>query len=188
MKIAAIDIRPGTVLDEENKLWLVTKIGIMQPGKGAAVNQVEMKEIKTGTKKNVRYRTQEVVEKVQLEEHEMQYLYNEGENAVFMNQENFEQVMIPLEMIGEPARFFLHDGMICSVLFHETTALTVELPTSVTLTITEADPYLKGQTVTSSYKPATLENGVKIQVPPHITAGDKVVVKTADGAYVERAK
>jgi elongation factor P len=187
MKVTAIDVRPGNVLEDEGKLWLVSKIHINQPGKGAAVIQVEMRDIKGGTKRNIRYRTQETLETATMREHEMQYLYSAGEEAHFMNQENYDQVTIPLEMIGEPARF-LQDNMVCAVLFHEETPITVKLPKSVTLTITEAEPVIKGQTVTSSYKSAVLENGVKIQVPPHISAGDRVVVKTEDGSYMERSK
>lgn len=187
MKITAIDVRPGNVLDDEGKLWLVSKIQINQPGKGASVIQVEMKDIKSGTKKNIRYRTQETLETAEMRDHEMQYLYTTGDEAHFMNQETYDQITIPLEMIGEPARF-LQDNMVCNVLFHEDTPLTVQLPKSVTLAIVEAEPVIKGQTVTSSYKSATLENGAKVQVPPHIDVGSRIVVKTEDGSYVERAK
>lgn len=187
MKRTAIDIRPGTVIDEDNKLWLVSKIQINQPGKGASVIQVEMKDVATGTKKNVRYRTQEMVETAELRDHEMQYLYTDGDGAHFMNQESFEQVTIPVDLIGEPVRF-LQDNMICTVQFHEGTPLNVTLPKTVTLKIVEAEPVIKGQTVTTSYKGAILENGVKVQVPPHLDAGSRIVIKTEDGSYVERAK
>ena len=187
MKVTAIDVRPGAVLEEEGKLWLVSKIQINQPGKGASVIQVEMKDIRSGTKRNVRYRTQETLETAEMRSHEMQYLYTDGDQAHFMNQENYDQITIALEMIGEPSRF-LQDNMVCNVLYHEETPVTVELPKSVILTIAEAEPVIKGQTATSSYKSATLQNGVKIQVPPHIAAGDRVVIKTEDGAYMERYK
>lgn len=187
MKISAIEVRKGTVLEYNNKLWMVMKSDIIQPGKGAAVVQVEMRDIRTGTKTNERFRTQETVEKARLDEGEFQYMYKEDDNFVFMNNENFEQVSIAADLIGDPARF-LQDGMMVNVLSHEGTPLTVDLPPHVTLEIVEADPVVKGQTASSSYKPAVLSNGVKVLVPPHIAAGTRIVVRTDDASYVERAK
>jgi len=187
MKINAINIRPGNVLEYENKLMLVTKIDLIQPGKGNAVIQVEMKDVRTGTKTQNRWRTQEAVERARLDESEMQFLFHEGDLYTFMDNENFEQVTIPREVIGDQA-IYLQDGMVCTVTLYEGTPLSVELPSQVTMTIAEADPVVKGQTASSSYKPALLENGAKVMVPPHIEAGTRVVVSTADGSYVERAK
>ena len=187
MKVAAITLRPGNVLDREGKLWLVTGYEIMQPGKGASVIQVEMRDIKFGNKDNVRYRTQETVERVQLEQDQYQYLFTEGDLCTFMNNTNYEQITVPKELIGSPADF-LQEGMICDIELYEGTPLGVELPATVIMTLIEADPVVKGQTAASSYKPAKLENGIKILVPPFISSGERIVVKTADGTYVERAK
>jgi elongation factor P len=187
MKINAINIRPGNVLEYENKLMLVTKIDIIQPGKGNAVIQVEMKDVKTGNKTNNRWRTQETVEKARLDEVEMQFLYADDGGYHFMNTETFEQVSLDRETIGDPAAY-LQEGMVCAVTFYESTPLSAQLPQNVTMQIVEAEPVVKGQTASSSYKPAILENGVKIMVPPHIEQGTRVVVDTRDGSYVERAK
>jgi elongation factor P len=188
MKVTAITLRPGNVIDRgDGKLWAVTKYEIMQPGKGASVIQVEMRDIRSGNKDNVRYRTQETIERVQLEQGEFQYLYPEGDHYVFMNDETFEQMHVLKEIVGYPAAF-LQEGMKVTIETFEGTPLSVELPDSVTMKIVEADPVVKGQTASSSYKSAILENGVKIMVPPHIGSGIRVIIKTADGAYVERAK
>ena len=187
MKIAALNVRPGNVLEYNDKLWAVLKIEIMQPGKGASVIQVEMRDVRGGNKTNVRWRTQEMVEKVFVEEEEYQYLYPEGDNHTFMHNETFEQLLVPADVIGDPAAF-LQEGMVVEISTFEGQPLSVSLPDSVTMQIVEADPVVKGQTASSSYKPAVLENGVKVMVPPHIESGTRIVVKTADGAYVERAK
>ncbi len=187
MKVTAITLRPGNVIDHNNKLWVVTKYEIMQPGKGASVIQVEMRDLRGGSKDNVRFRTQETVEKIRLEDGEFQFLYSSDDIYTFMNKENYEQMEIPGETIGDPARF-LQEGMTVNVRSFEGKALGVDLPATVIMTLTQADPVVKGQTASSSYKPAMLENGVRVMVPPHIEAGIKVVVKTEDGSYVERAK
>jgi elongation factor P len=187
MKVTAITLRPGHVLEYNGKLMAVTKYEIMQPGKGASVIQVEMRDIRTGNKDNVRYRTQETVERVRLEQHDCQYMYADGEEYHFMNNETYEQFSINEDIIGYPARF-LQEGMICVVETYENEPLNVELPDSVTMEVVEAEPVVKGQTASSSYKPAILENGAKVMVPPHIETGTRVVVKTEDGSYVERAK
>ena len=187
MKVNAITIRPGNVLEYEGKLMLVTKIDLIQPGKGNAVIQVEMKDIRTGTKTNNRWRTQETVERARLDEAEMQFLYADGDSFVFMDNESFEQLSLSGETIGEQA-VFLQEGMVCTVTSHEGTPLSVELPQTVVLAVTEAEPVVKGQTASSSYKPAVVENGVKVMVPPHIEVGTRIVVNTADSTYAERAK
>jgi elongation factor P len=187
MKVQAITLRKGHALDRDGKLWLVTHYEIMQPGKGASVIQVEMRALKGGNKDNVRYRTQETVERVRLEQHEYQFMYKDSEGYHFMNQTTYDQVNIAGEIIGYSANF-LQEGMICTVESFEGEPLSVEIPQYVTMLITEADPVVKGQTASSSYKPAVLENGVKIQVPPFIGSGTRVVIKTEDGSYVERAK
>lgn len=187
MKINAIAIRQGNVLEYNDKLWVVLKSDIMQPGKGASVVQVEMRDIVAGNKTNVRFRTQETIEKAHVEAVDYQFLYTDGEEYHFMNNQSFEQVAIPRELIGDSA-VYLKDGMICSVAMHETGPLNVTLPDQASFEIIEADPVVKGQTASSSYKPAVLENGAKVMVPPHIEAGTRIVIKTEDGSYVERAK
>jgi elongation factor P len=188
MKVNAITLRKGHVVDMNGKLMLVTHSEIMQPGKGASVIQVEMRDVKSGNKDNVRFRTQEVVERAILEQNDYQYLFNDGENYTFMNQENFEQIIVSEDIIGSPGYEFLQEGMKVIIETHEGTPLSVELPPSVTCLIVEADPVVKGQTASSSYKPAVLDNGLRIMVPPFIESGTRVVVKTEDASYVERAK
>jgi elongation factor P len=187
MKITAIDIKPGNVLEHGGKLWLVMKRELVQPGKGGAFAQVEMRDLRAGNKTIERFRTQETVERVVLDEKEMQFLYFEGNQATFMDNETFEQTIVERDMIGEPADF-LHDGMVCTVRLYEGAALSVELPQSVTVEVVEADPVVKGQTASSSYKPGKLANGRRVMIPPHIAVGTRIVVNTADGSYIERAK
>jgi elongation factor P len=187
MKINAIDIKPGNVLEHQGKLWLVVKRELIQPGKGGAFAQIEMRDLRSGNKANERFRTQETVERVRLEEKEMQFLYFEGTQATFMDNENYEQITVERDMIGEPADF-LREGMICNIQLYEGTPLSVTIPQTVTMTVVEADPVVRGQTASSSYKPGKLENGRRILIPPHIEAGTRVVVNTADGTYLERAK
>ncbi|HEY8192076.1 MAG TPA: elongation factor P [Alphaproteobacteria bacterium] len=187
MKVAAITLRPGNVIDHNGKLWVVTKYEIMQPGKGASVIQVEMRDVRGGNKDNVRFRTQETVEKAHMESSDFQFLYDDADGCHFMNQENYEQIQINKALIGYPAAF-LQEGMIVQIESIEGEPMAVHLPDSVIMEIVEADPVVKGQTASSSYKPAKLTNGVKIMVPPFIETGTRVVIKTADGAYVERAK
>lgn len=187
MKINAIDIKPGYVLEHQGKLWIVLRRELVQPGKGGAFAQVEMRDLRGGSKLNERFRTQETVERVRLDEKEMQFLYMDGDQATFMDNENYEQITVNRGMIGEPADF-LREGMVCTIQLYEGAPLAIELPQTVTMTVTEADPVVKGQTASSSYKPGKLENGRRIMLPPHIEAGTRVVVNTGDGSYVERAK
>lgn len=187
MKVNAITLRSGNVIDYNGKLWIVVKNELNQPGKGASVSQIEMRDIRTGNKDNVRFRTQETVERVRLEQDDYQYLYPEGEDFHFMHQETFEQIMVSGDIIGDQ-KSFLQEGMIVEVETFEGEPLAVRLPTHVTVKIEEAEPVIKGQTATTSYKPAILENGVKVMVPPFVEAGTRIVIKTEDGTYVERAK
>ena len=187
MKINAIDLKPGNVLEHQNKLWIVLKRELVQPGKGGSFAQVELRDLRGGTKLNERFRTQETVERVRLDEKEMQFLYIEGDLATFMDNDNFEQVSVPRDLIGEPADF-LQDGMVCKVMTYEGTPLSLEMPPSVTMQVVEADPVVRGQTASSSYKPGRLENGRRVMIPPYIETGTRIVVNTADGSFVERAK
>src|ERR1700687_3198656 len=187
MKINAIDLKPGNVLEHQNKLWIVLKRELVQPGKGGSFAQVELRDLRGGTKLNERFRTQETVERVRLDEKEMQFLYMEGGQATLMDSDSFEQVSVPRELIGDPADF-LQDGMVCKVMLHEGTPLSVEMPPSVVMQIVEADPVVRGQTASSSYKPGKLENGRRVMIPPHIEAGTRIVVTTADARHLERAQ
>jgi elongation factor P len=187
MKINAIEIRKGNIIEYNGKLWAVLKNEIMSPGKGASVAQVEMRDVISGTKNNVRFRTQETIERAEVFELEFNYLFNDGENYTFMNNETFDQLVVAKDVIGEPA-VFLQDNMTVTIQMHEGKALNVTLPETVIMTITEADPVVKGQTASSSYKPAVLENGARVMVPPFIAAGERIIVRTEDSSYVERAK
>jgi elongation factor P len=188
MKINGNAIRPGMVIEHMNRLWRATKIQHTQPGKGGAYLQVELKEIRDGTKLNERFRSSETVERATLEQRDFQYLFADGEMHTFMDVENFEQVSLNEDLIGEDQVRFLQADMIVTIESYEDSPISIQLADTVTLAVTEADAVVKGQTASSSYKPALLENGVKVLVPPHIEAGTRVVINTADGSYVERAK
>lgn len=187
MKVNANTLRKGNVIEYENKLWLVVKNELLSPGKGAAVAQVEMRDIRSGNKNNVRFRTQEQVERVRLEQDDYQFLYANGDEFNFMNNKTFEQITVAREIIGYPASF-LQEGMQCEIESFEAEILSVSIPDTVIMEIIEADAVIKGQTATTSYKPATLENGVKVLVPPFVESGTRIIVRTEDGSYVERAK
>lgn len=187
MKINGNAIRPGNVIEHQGRLWRAVKIFHTQPGKGGAYLQVELKDIRDGTKLNERFRSSETVERVRLDEKEYQFLFADGSQYTFMDNETFEQITLDADMIGEPA-VFLQEGMTVSVQSYEDEPISVTLPDTVVMEVVEADPVVKGQTAASSYKPAKLENGVRIMVPPHIAIGDRVVVNTAEATYVERAK
>lgn len=188
MKIDGNEIRPGNVIEHQNRLWRAVKTQHVKPGKGGAFLQVELKDIRDGTKLNERFRSAETVERVRLEQKEYQFLFADGDSYTFMDQENYEQVTLNGDVLVEDQARFLQDGMLVQIESYEEESLGVALPERVTLQIVEADPVVKGQTATSSYKPALLENGVRIQVPPHIESGTAVVVLTADATYVERAR
>lgn len=187
MKVQANTIRKGNVIEYENKLWVVVKNELLSPGKGAAVAQIEMRDVRAGTKNNVRFRTQEMIEQVRLEQDEFQFLYSDDEGFHFMNQKSFEQIVVKKDILG-PSGVFLQEGMQVEIESYESEVLNVSLPDTVILEIVEADAVTKGQTATTSYKPAILENGAKVMVPPFIESGTKIVVRTEDGTYVERAK
>lgn len=187
MRINGNAIRPGNIIEHNGRLWRVAKIQHTQPGKGGAYLQAEMKDIRDGTKLNERFRASESVEKVRLDEAHYQFLFADGDEVTFMETETYEQITLNRELLGEPA-VFLQDGMTVTVQSYEGSPLGVELPDSVVMEVVEADAVVKGQTASSSYKPAVLENGERIMVPPHIGAGTKIVVATADGSYMERAK
>ena len=187
MKIGANELRIGTLIEHKGKLWTACKLQHVKPGKGGAFVQAELKEIKNGTKLNERFRSDENLERVSLDEEEYQLLFRDGDVFTFMNSRTFEQIQINKDVIGEPVRF-LQDDMVVTITSYEGEIIGVMLPNTVVMEIVEADAVVKGQTATASYKPAVLENGVRILVPPHIDAGTKVVVNTDDGTYVEKAK
>lgn len=187
MKINGNSIRPGNVIEHNGRLWVAVKTQHTQPGKGGAYLQVELKDIRSGTKLNERFRSSEAVERVRLDEKEYQFLFEDGDMITVMDNKTYDQIVLPRDIFGESGDF-LQDGMTVTVVSHEGETIGAELPESVTMEVSEADAVVKGQTASSSYKPGVLENGRRIMVPPHIAAGTRVVVNTADGTYIERAK
>ncbi|MCA1749708.1 MAG: elongation factor P [Parasphingopyxis sp.] len=187
MKISGVDIRPGNIIEYENGLWRAVKIQHTQPGKGGAYMQVELKNLIDGRKNNVRFRSAETVEKVRLDTREYQYLFAEGDMLTFMDKENFEQVSLSSDMLGDAAAF-LQDGMDVMLELYEEKPISVQLPDQVEAEIVEADAVVKGQTASSSYKPAILDNGVRVMVPPHIGAGTRIIVDVYNQEYVKKAE
>ncbi len=187
MKIDGNAIRPGMVIHHKDRLLLATRIQHTQPGKGGAYLQVELKDIRDGTKLNERFRSSESVERVRLWDTQHQFLFADADNFTFMNTETFEQTVLGRDMVGDKAAF-LQDGMEVMVQSHEDEPLGVTLPETVVLAVVETEAVVKGQTAASSYKPAILENGLRIQVPPHVETGTRVVVNTEDATYRERAR
>ena len=188
MKINGNAIRPGMVIEHQNRLWRAVKISHTQPGKGGAYLQVELKDIRDGTKLNERFRSSESVERARLEQKAYQFLYADGDSYTFMDDETYDQISLSADSLGREQVSFLSDGLAVTIELFEETPIGVRLPDSVVLEVVEADPVVKRQTASSSYKPAVLENGMRIMVPPHIGAGTRVVVSTAEGTYMERAK
>jgi elongation factor P len=186
MKISGVDIRPGNILEYERGIWKVAKIQHTQPGKGGAYMQVEMKNLQDGRKTNVRFRSADTVERVRLDTKDFQYLYADGDMLVFMDQDTYEQIQLPADLIGDAAAF-LEDGMEVTLEMWEDKPISVALPEQVEATIVEADAVVKGQTASSSYKPAVLENGVRVMVPPHIGSGTRIVVDVYERTYVSKA-
>ena len=187
MKINGNAIRPGNVIEHKGRLWRAVKIQHTQPGKGGAYLQVELKDIRDGTKLNERFRASEDVERVRLDQKDYQFLFADDDMLTFMDLETYDQMALSKDLVGEPVAF-LQDGMTVTIESYEGSPISVSLPETVIMAITEADPVVKGQTAASSYKPALLENGVRTMVPPHVESGTRVVVNTADASYVERAK
>jgi elongation factor P len=187
MKQQANLIRAGQVIEHEGRRWTVLKQQIITPGKGGAFIQVEMRDLRSGNKTNERWRTADTVERLMTDQKEYTYSYTDGINLVLMDPETFEQAMIPVELMGDAAPF-LQDNMQVTVDLVEGDPVAVHLPPSVVLEVVEADPVVRGQTAASSYKPARLSNGVRTMVPPFVETGERIVVKTEDGSYVERAR
>ncbi|PTW59652.1 elongation factor P [Breoghania corrubedonensis] len=186
MKINGNEIKPSNVLQHQDTLWAVVKVQHVKPGKGGAFAQVEMKNLIDGRKLNERFRSEDKVERVRLEQKDFQFLYAQDDMLVFMDSDTYEQIELQSEFVGDRAAF-LQDGMTVTLDMHDGKPIGINLPQFVTLQITEADAVVKGQTQSSSYKPAVLENGVRVLVPPFITAGERIVVDTSEVAYVKRA-
>jgi elongation factor P len=186
-KITGNEISPGTLINHDGGLWIAVKTQKVKPGKGGAYNQVELKNVTTGTKLNQRFRSDEAVDEAYLDKKDFQYLYTSGDMLTFMDMESYEQIELASDFVGDQAQF-LQDGMKTLVQLYEDKPIGIKLPVQVTLTVTEADPVMRGGTAAPSYKSAVLENGMKIQVPPFIGAGEKIIVATEDGSYVRRAE
>ncbi len=187
MKINGNEIKPGNVIEHKGGLWIAVKTNAVKPGKGGAFNQVELKNLIEGTKLNERFRASETVEKIRLEQKDFQFLYEEGEMLVFMDLATYDQLELQKEFVGDRSAF-LQDGMSVRVEMYEEKPIGIFLPDQVVLEITEADPVVKGQTVSSSYKPAVMENGIRVMVPPFIEAGERIVVDTNEITYIRRAE
>lgn len=187
MKINGNEIRPGNVIEHNGGLWVAVKTNAVKPGKGGAYNQVELKSLIDGTKLNERFRAAETVERVRLEQKDFSFLYEQEDALVFMDSETYEQLELQKDFVGDRAAF-LQDGMTVTVELYEEKPIGISLPDQVTLTIAEADPVVKGQTAASSYKPAVLENGVRVMVPPFIEAGERIVVDTNELTYLRRGE
>lgn len=186
MKINGNEIRPGHVITHKGGLWIAVKTQAVKPGKGGAFNQVELKNLIDGTKLNERFRASETVERTRLEQKPHQFLYENGDMLTFMDTNSYEQIELPKDFVGERAAF-LQDGMQVTVEFHENRPIGISLPDQVVLEIVETEPTVKGQTAASSYKPATLNNGLRVMVPPFLESGTRIVVDTNEVTYLRRA-
>lgn len=187
MKVIASSIRKGNVIDMDGRLYVVLTAQNLHPGKGTPVTQVDMRRISDGVKVSERWRTTEQVERAHVEEREYDFLYEDGEGFHFMQPESYEQVAVSPDVIGDN-RPYLQDGTRVWLALHEGSAISITLPQKITVEITETEPVVKGQTASSSYKPAMADNGLRVMVPPHIGVGTRVVINTEDNTYVERAK
>jgi elongation factor P len=187
VKVIASSLRKGNIVDLEGRLYVILTAENIHPGKGTPVTQLDMRRISDGVKSSQRYKTTDQVERAHVEEREYQYLYQDGEGFHFMNMESYDQLQVGEDVIGDQAAY-LQPEMKVRLSVHEGNTVAIELPQRVTLEVMETEPVTKGQTASSSYKPAMLSNGLRTTVPPHIVAGTRIVVSTADGTYVERAK
>ena len=187
MKVIASSLRKGNIVEFEDKLYVVLNAESFHPGKGTPTTQVDMRRISDGVKVAQRFKTTEQVERAHVEDHEFQYLYQDGDGFHFMNTENYDQVSLQADVVGDQAAY-LQPEMKVTMAVHEGVPMSLELPQKVVLEVTETEPTIKSQTAASSYKPALLSNGVRTMVPPFVGVGTKIVVMTADGSYVERAK
>ena len=186
-KINGNEIRIGNIIEHNDSLWITIKVDHVKPGKGGAFAQVEMRNIRNGSKLNDRFRSADKVEKVRLEQKDQQFLYESNGMLTFMDTDNYEQFDLPAELLGD-LRPFLQDGMIAVVEYYESEALNVTLPQKVACKVIETEPTVKGQTAAASYKPAELENGLRIMVPPFVQVEESIIINTEDLSYVKRAE
>jgi elongation factor P len=187
VKVAASSLRKGAVLDMDGRLYVVLSLENIHPGKGTPVTQLDMRRISDGVKVSERYRTTEQVERAFVDEREYNFLYQDGDGFHFMNPETYDQVTVPVEMVGDAAGY-LQDGTTVTLSLHDEIPIAIELAQRATVEVVETEPAVKGQTASGSYKPAILANGVRTMVPTYLTVGTRIVVMTADGSFVERAK
>jgi elongation factor P len=187
VKVIASTLRKGNIVDKEGKLYVILTAENIHPGKGTPVSQIEMRRISDGVKVSERYKTTEQVERAFVEDKDYNFLYKDSDGFHFMNAETFDQVPVPADVVGDYAPY-LQENMTVKLSMYDTTPVAIELPQRATLEVVDTEPTTKGQTASSSYKPAILSNGVRTLVPPHIAPGTRIVVMTADGSYVERAK
>jgi elongation factor P len=187
LRVIASSIRKGNVIEQDGKLYVVISAENIHPGKGTPVSQIEMRRISDGVKVSERYKTTDQVEKATIEERNFNYLYEDGDGFHFMNAETYDQVLVSKDIVGDAAPY-LQENMTVKLSLHEMNPVAIQLPQRATLEVVETEPVTKGQTASSSYKPAILSNGVRTSVPPHVTAGTRIVVMIEDGSYVERAK
>jgi elongation factor P len=187
VKVIASSLRKGNIVDLDGRLYVILTAENIHPGKGTPVTQVDMRRLSDGVKSSQRYKTTDQVERAHVEEREFQYLYQDGDGFHFMNMESYDQIAVSPDIVGDQAAF-LQPEMKVRLSTYDGTPVALELPPRVTLEVTETEPTTKGQTASSSYKPAKLSNGMRTSVPPHIVAGTRIVVSTVDASYVERAK
>jgi elongation factor P len=187
VRVIASSLRKGNIVDIEGKLYVVLNAENFHPGKGTPTTQVDMRRISDGVKTQQRYKTTEQVERAHVEDSEFNYLYRDGDGFHFMNNDTYDQVAVPSDIVGDQA-VYLQENMKVKLSMHEGMAVAIELPPRVTLEVVETEPSMKGQTASGSFKPAKLSNGARTMVPTHIVPGTRVVIMTADGSYVERAK
>jgi elongation factor P len=187
VKVIASSVRKGNILEVDGKLYVVLTAENIHPGKGTPVSQLEMRRISDGVKVSERYKTTDQVERAFVEDRDFNYLYQDGDGFHFMNNETYDQIQVSKDIVGDYAPY-LQENMTVKLSMHDANPVAIQLPQRVTLEVAETEPVTKGQTASSSYKPAILSNGVRTSVPPHISAGTRIVVMTEDGSYVERAK
>ncbi|SFK14502.1 elongation factor P [Methylocapsa palsarum] len=188
MKVIASSIRKGNIIErEDGQLYVVLTAESFHPGKGTPTTQIDMRRLSDGVKTTDRYKTTEQVERAYVEDSNFSYLYKDADGYTFMNAENYDQVIVPPDVIGDLS-IYLQEGMTCVLSIFNGVAVGIQLPARVTLEVVETEPAMKGQTASSSYKPAKLSNGARAMVPPHISPGTRIIVQTEDGSYVERAK
>ena len=185
-KINGNEIRPGNILEHNDGLWIAVKVDHVKPGKGGAFAQVELKNLRTNSKLNERFRSADKVEKVRLDQKDQQFLYENDGMLVFMDMETYEQIELPADILGD-RRPFLQDGMTIKIEYHEAEALSAEVPQKVVCKVVETEPAVKGQTAANSFKPAVLDNGVRVMIPPFVGQDEDIVVNTETMEYVERA-